>query len=212
MATILTSVQTDEPGRTEQSSATGRERARCHVTRAPRVIGPDRPSRPQVDGMRGGDAHDARRHGRHRRRRSARPRRCPCLTLTCAPSATPSWRAGCRCIRACGGLRVGGLLQRRRAAHQRIGEVDRNVGDALDAGARCRTASRSRRRVPLCEARRDAGGPPAAVRRARRRSTSKSKPGRPSIEPSTRSTFQPGRVSPSGLHDAVEALQRGLRN
>ena len=49
-----------------------------------------------------------------------------------------------------------------------------------------------------------------ALRRAPASALSWSKPGRPSRLPSTRSTFQAGRVSPSGLDHAVEALHPAL--
>ena len=105
-------------------------------------------------------------------------------------------------------LRVGGLLQRRRAAHQRVGEMDRHVGDALEAGRVASPASRSR---PACRCASRAAMSAAAGSSARTSSIdSKSKPGRPSSEPSTRSTFHAGRVSPSGFDDAVEALHAAL--
>ena len=84
------------------------------------------------------------------------------------------------------------------AAHQRIGEVDRHVGDALDAAAAARAPASPAARAAFDKRARD-----IAARRAPRRApastVSNSKPGRPSRLPSTRSTFQAGRASPSGL-------------
>ena len=54
--------------------------------------------------------------------------------------------------------RVGGLLQRRRAADQRIGEVDRHVGDALEAGRRARPAAPIATPVPLASRDASVGG------------------------------------------------------
>ena len=69
---------------------------------------------------------------------------------------------------------------------------------------RCRPAVALRQR-PACTATAARRG--ASRRRpARPAVDSKSKPGRPSRLPSTRSTFQAGRVSPSGLTTRVEAL------
>ena len=117
------------------------------------------------------------------------------------PHLSPGCRPSC-CHSACGRLRqrracVGRELQRRGAAHQRVGGVDRHVGHALQAGCgrrpgdggaarRCPAARQSRPRRP-------------APRRAPLRRFPASKPARPSRLPSTRSTFQAGRASPSGL-------------
>ena len=97
--------------------------------------------------------------------------------------------------RAC----VGGGLQRRRAPHQRIGGVDRHVGHALEparAGACSRAIAAAVRLSSAWTAM------PAVAQRFGAHLFGRgleSKPARPSRLPSTRSTFQAGRVSPSGL-------------
>ena len=99
--------------------------------------------------------------------------------------------------------RIRGLLQRRRAAHQRIGEVHRHVGNSLDARRRASPPPPTRSmRLESSDA---TSRPPRHAARTCSM-VSKSKPGLPSRLPSTRSTFQPGRVSPSGFTVACEAL------
>jgi hypothetical protein len=87
-------------------------------------------------------------------------------------------------------LGVVGFLQRRRAAHDRVAGVDADFGDALERcgrGAAGFTARRAELSRPAC-AHAQVGRDP----RAHVLDRLGSKPARPSIAPSMRSTFQPG--------------------
>ncbi len=117
----------------------------------------------------------------------------------------PSFCASARVHARPGRPRLLRLLQRRRAAHQRIGEVDRHFGDALDA-AGCSGPAATRRSDAGCERRARCRRCPRQ-RRAHLLGAVELEPGSPSRLPSTRSTFQAGRASPSGCTRGVEALR-----
>ena len=106
-------------------------------------------------------------------------------------------------------LRVGGLLQRRRAAHQRIGEIDRHVGDALESGAGAAGRCDRRRAVPLASRAAIVGG--RRQRRARRRrSMSNVEPGQPEQRCRARAAPSSRARLAERLHDAVERLHAAL--
>ena len=155
---------------------------------------PVRPAPPSIAvRMRVGTRRSRRQRRRPQRRRRRRLRSASDaleLQRTVARRTTPP--AAC----------VGRQLQRRRAAHDGVGRVDRHVGDALERVAPASAAAAPSRCV--VEPRRT----PLVAERlgAHLVGDSKAKPGRPSRLPSTRSTFQAGRVSPSGLTTRVEAL------
>ena len=147
--------------------------------------------------MRGGDAHHTRRHagiddGRQHRLAAA-------LLHLHLPALDDAERREQRPVHArLRRLRVLRELQRRRAAHQRVGEVDRYVGHALDRrGASVRGLARPRRRVRLSSFAAMASAPATTDARTSA-ADSAVKPASLSIVPSTRSTFQPGRVSANG--------------
>ena len=153
---------------------------------------------PHVDGCAGGDAHDTRRHGAvdHRREHGlAITLRHPDLGRR---RPTPSVSNSDRCIAR---LRRAGSppsVAARRTTHQRVGEIDRHIGDAFEP----RTPRSQVWRPPAMSAfdrlRRDVAAWPAAPTRERRPRCRNRIPAVRACVPSTRSTFQPGRVSPSG--------------
>ena len=146
--------------------------------------------------------------------RSASPRRRPGARAPRRPRPRRARPRVAALIRARGGFASARLLQRRRAPHQRIGEIDRHVGD------RARACRRSRRQAPRSRpacalrqpARQSASSLPSSLVAHRLDCSSKSNPGSPSSVPSTRSTFHAGRVSPERQRDAVEALRAALRS
>ena len=105
-------------------------------------------------------------------------------------------------------LRVGRLLQRRRAPHERIGEVDRHVGDALEALSGRLWALAIGDIGAIAELRRDARRPCGSEFARRRRSIrTRSRAARASIParaaPSTRDA-----CSPNGLTTPLKRCTR----
>ena len=136
--------------------------------------------------------------------RAAPPLRRPALRAPGRPRAARDAPSGSPAFQR-RGRGVGRRLQRRRAAHQRVGEIDRHLRDALDRSAVRRDAGT--RRQPGALERRAAISTPCSASARTSSALPSSNPGNPSRLPSTRRTFQAGRVSPSGLHHAHEALQ-----
>ena len=127
----------------------------------------------------------------------------PCwLRAPTSPATRPARRQLAR-QPAAGAPRVGRELQRGGAAHDRIGRVDRHVGDALEAPRRRRRSASGVR--PAADAQRAAAGARRSSRRRRAprraplpRSRTRSPSGRAGCR-ARASTFQAGRASPSGL-------------
>ena len=152
---------------------------------------------------RGGRSRPARRRRRRPRATASPP---PCPRARDRLRASPGVRAARGSSHATGGARIARLLQRRRAAHERIGGIDRHVGDALQpvGGSAPAPASRgASMRLSSCAAShrpRPAALSRTSLRRCRRRS-----PASPSIVPSTRSTFHAGPRFAERLHARRES-------
>ena len=208
MTTILTERPDDGPRRPEQRrNGRGQRLHRIHATTRSTVIGPVRPSRPQVDGCaaailttpagtRGVDA-----------RSSAPPRRAPCRDLDLRAFRDADLGQRQRAHPRPRWFRVGGLLQRRRPARERVREMDRNVGHALES--RSDRVAGLRRSRPVSVVARAFSAMSAARRAATSRTSSivsKSKPGSSEQRAQDAQHFPGGTRLAERLHDAVEEL------
>lgn len=142
--------------------------------------------------MGGGDAHGAGRHGViHGRKSSTEP--VADFTRTRSPSARPRFAAVAALAQASGSSAAG--VDCSDPARRAMASL-KNSGTSA---TRCRpwTASPTPGLAPMAFDRRGAISPASTASRTDSE-VSSSKPGSSSALPSTRSTFQPGRVWPSG--------------
>ena len=185
-----------------------RARSRRRLDAARRAAAPNIGAERGGERMAGGDADHAGRE----RRLDARRQHDRCLALTDAhDAAVDDAELGRELARHAddGRARVGGELQRGRAADERVGGVDRHVGDALEAARRPRRSAMRRRLRPACWR-------PAPTSRSV--ATSPSASSRTSSDVSSREARQAEQVAQHAQHlpgrprvaerldDAVEAL------
>ena len=195
------------PGRAELRFATARAAIRAFRQPAGHCAAPATRRRTSGPGPRSpacarGHAHAVVRQPVVERRHRARPRPRPAGRAPARPAGTPSCCSERRVHPGARRLRVARPLQRRRAAHERVGEIDRHVGDALDAGNGLRRrldfgylVRQQRRHVSARQAR-----IPHLLRGI------EVEPGQAQQVAEHAQHLPAGRASPSGRTEAVEAL------